>query len=108
MPTSSHSGRTNTIVRPVASHLSHRVLPGAAAGAGRLSSAPAALGAYRPALGLITGVAAIGVAVALSGLRRGPDLEAKSAGDLDVADLPAGAPVLQEAGFADDGTAVSG
>jgi hypothetical protein len=57
---------------------------------------------------LITGVEAIGAAVALSGLRRRPDLEAKSAGDLDVADLPAGAPVLQEAGSADDSTAVSG
>jgi len=61
-----------------------------------------------PALGLITGVAAIGAAVALGGLRRRPDLEAKSAGDLDVADLPAGAPVLQEAGLANDSTAVSG
>jgi hypothetical protein len=72
------------------------------------SFAPGALAACRPALGLITGVAATGAAVALSGLRRQPDLEAKSAGDLDVADLPAGAPVLQEAGFADDRTAVSG
>jgi len=89
-------------------------LPSGAAAAGqasidgKLSSAPAALAAYRPVLGLITGVAAIGAAVALSGLRRRPDLEAKSAGDLDVADLPAGAPVLQEAGFADHSTAVSG
>jgi hypothetical protein len=48
----------------------------------------AALAAYRPALGLITGVAAIGAAVALSGLRRRPDLEAKSADDLDVAVCP--------------------
>jgi len=35
----------------------------------RSSSAPATLGAYRPALGLITGIAAIGMLVALSGLR---------------------------------------
>jgi MFS family permease len=40
-----------------------------AGGAGRLSSAPAALSAYRPALGLITGIAAIGMLVALTGLR---------------------------------------
>jgi len=40
-----------------------------AAGAGRLVSAPATLAAYRPALILITGVAAIGTLVALSGLR---------------------------------------
>ena len=40
-----------------------------AGGAGRHASAPATLAAYRPALGLITGVAAIGMLVALSGLR---------------------------------------
>ena len=40
-----------------------------AGGAGQLSSAPATLAAYRPALGLITGIAAIGMLVALSGLR---------------------------------------
>ena len=40
-----------------------------ASGASQLSSASAALAAYRPALGLITGVAAIGMLVALSGLR---------------------------------------
>ena len=90
------------------SQLDRSTRPCRAGGAGRLSSAPAALAAYRPALGLITGVEAIGAAVALSGLRRRPDLEAKSAGDLDVADLPAGAPVLQEAGLANDSTAVSG
>ena len=49
-----------------------------AGGAGTLSSAPAALAAYRPALGLITGIAAIGAAVALSGLRRQPSPEAAS------------------------------
>jgi MFS family permease len=40
-----------------------------AGGASGLASAPATLAAYRPALGLITGVAAIGMLVALSGLR---------------------------------------
>ena len=40
-----------------------------AGGAGQLSSAPATLAAYRPALGLITAIAAIGLLVALSGLR---------------------------------------
>ncbi len=53
-----------------------------AGGAGRLSSAPAVLAAYRPALGLITGVAAIGMLVALSGLRRGRDRAAVPAGEL--------------------------
>ena len=38
--------------------------------AGQLVSASATLAAYRPALGLITGIAAIGMLVALSGLRR--------------------------------------
>ena len=41
-----------------------------AAGAGRLLSPAATLAAYRPALILITGVAAAGTLVALSGLRR--------------------------------------
>jgi MFS family permease len=40
-----------------------------AGGASQLTSAQAALGAYRPALALITGVSALGAAVALSGLR---------------------------------------
>jgi sugar phosphate permease len=53
-----------------------------AGGAGRLSSAPAVLAAYRPALGLITGVAGIGMLVALSGLRRGRDRAAVPAGEL--------------------------
>jgi MFS family permease len=76
-----------------------------AGGGSRLTSAPAALAAYRPALALITGVAAVGTAVALSGLRSRPGVAAGSAEDLAVADLPAGAPALQEAGLADDGTA---
>jgi len=45
-----------------------------AAGASRLVSATATLAAYRPALILITGVAAIGTLVALSGLRGQRDL----------------------------------
>jgi sugar phosphate permease len=45
-----------------------------AGGAGRLASAPATLAAYRPALILITVVAAIGALVALSGLRSQRDL----------------------------------
>jgi hypothetical protein len=45
-----------------------------AGGAGRLASAPVTLAAYRPALVLITAVAAIGALVALSGLRSQPDL----------------------------------
>ncbi len=40
-----------------------------AGGASRITSAPAVLAAYRPALFLITGVAAVGALVALSGLR---------------------------------------
>jgi predicted MFS family arabinose efflux permease len=40
-----------------------------AGGANRLTSAQATLGAYGPALALITGVSALGAAVALTGLR---------------------------------------
>jgi MFS family permease len=40
------------------------------AGGGRLSTPAVTLAAYRPALFLITGVAAVGALVALSGLRR--------------------------------------
>jgi MFS family permease len=47
-----------------------------AAGAGRALSPAATLAAYRPALILITGVAAAGTLVALSGLRRRRDLAA--------------------------------
>jgi hypothetical protein len=39
-----------------------------AGGANRVTTAQAALGAYRPALVLITGVSALGAVVALSGL----------------------------------------
>jgi MFS family permease len=51
-----------------------------AGGAGRLVSAPATLAAYRPALVLITGVAAIGMLVALSGLRSRRDPAVPPAG----------------------------
>jgi hypothetical protein len=54
-----------------------------AGGAGRLSSAPATLAAYRPALGLITGIAAIGMLVALSGLRSRPAQQAELADGLE-------------------------
>jgi MFS family permease len=50
-----------------------------AGGASRLASAPATLAAYRPALGLITGIAAIGTLVALNGLRRRPTRQARQA-----------------------------
>jgi MFS family permease len=49
-----------------------------AGGAGRLASAPTTLAAYRPALVLITGVAAIGTLVALRGLRSQPDRSAST------------------------------
>jgi len=62
-----------------------------AGGASRPSpaSAPATLAAYRPALGLITGIAAIGMVVALSGLRSQP-APARLAGDLANGDLANG------------------
>jgi predicted MFS family arabinose efflux permease len=41
-----------------------------AGGASRLTSPAAVLGAYRPALGVITGIAAAGALVAVNGLRR--------------------------------------
>jgi MFS family permease len=47
-----------------------------AAGASRVASASATLAAYRPAMFLITGVAAVGALVALSGLRRRPQAAA--------------------------------
>jgi len=60
------------------------------AGGGNTITSPAAvLAAYRPALYLIAGVAVLGLAAALSGLRRGPALEAElspaEAPDLDHA-----------------------
>ena len=41
-----------------------------AGGAGTMTSPSAVLGAYRPALGLITAISAAGALVAISGLRR--------------------------------------
>jgi MFS family permease len=57
-----------------------------AGGAGQLVSPSATLAAYRPALVLITGIAAIGMLVALSGLRGRPAPEAGLPGDLRTGD----------------------
>jgi hypothetical protein len=62
-----------------------------AGGAGQLASAPATLAAYRPALALITGVAAIGMLVALSGMRRRPDRKVELAGSLGAGNRGTGA-----------------
>ena len=59
-----------------------------AGGASGLSSASATLAAYRPALGLITGIAAIGMLVALSGLRSRPVQQAGLAGELTAGGRP--------------------
>jgi predicted MFS family arabinose efflux permease len=65
-----------------------------ASGAGRLASATATLAAYRPALIVITGVAAVGALVALSGLRsqdvavRQADEPAAGAVAAEVATVP--------------------
>ena len=61
-----------------------------AGGAGRLASAPATLAAYRPALGLITGIAVIGMVVALSGLRRRPAQRVELPGKLGTGNLRVG------------------
>jgi hypothetical protein len=61
-----------------------------AGGAGQLVSAPATLAAYRPALGLITGIAAIGMLVALSGLRRRPAQQVELPGNLGTGNLRVG------------------
>jgi MFS family permease len=60
-----------------------------AGGAGHLVSASATLAAYRPALGLITGIAAIGMLVALSGLRSRPTQQVELPGALRVGELMA-------------------
>jgi MFS family permease len=60
-----------------------------AGGAGQLVSASATLAAYRPALGLITGIATIGMLVALSGLRSRPTQQVELPGDLRVGELMA-------------------
>src|SRR5580693_2751849 len=61
-----------------------------AGGAGQLVSASATLAAYRPALGLITGIAAIGMLVALSGLRRRPAQQVELPGNLGTGNLRVG------------------
>jgi MFS family permease len=61
-----------------------------AGGAGQLVSPSATLAAYRPALVLITGIAAIGMLVALSGLRSRPARQAGVPGDLGTGNLRAG------------------
>jgi MFS family permease len=60
-----------------------------AGGASRLTSASATLAAYRPALALITGIAALGMLVALSGLRGRKTPQGSLAGD-PAAGLTAG------------------
>jgi MFS family permease len=62
-----------------------------AGGANTLTSPSAVLSAYRPALYLITGVAALGLVAALPGLRRGgaPDADAGEAGRPAVAQAEA-------------------
>ena len=75
-----------------------------ASGAGQLVSATATLAAYRPALILITGVAAVGALVALSGLRSQRDFAVAQAGEL--AGGAAAAEVATAREFTKDGTAV--
>ena len=48
------------------------------------------MAAYRPALGLITGIAAIGMLVALSGLRRRPAQQVELPGSLGTGSLGTG------------------
>jgi MFS family permease len=74
-----------------------------ASGAGRVASATATLAAYRPALILITGVAAVGALVALSGLRSQRDVAVAQAGEPAAA--PAAAEVATVPEFAEDSTA---
>jgi MFS family permease len=60
-----------------------------AGGANTLTSPSAVLSAYRPALYLITGVAALGLLAALPGLRRGAALEAGEADQFIGVEAPA-------------------
>jgi MFS family permease len=57
--------------------------------AGQVVSASATLAAYRPALGLITGIAAIGMLVALSGLRSRPTQQVELPGNPRIGELMA-------------------
>ena len=63
-----------------------------AAGANTLTSPAAVLSAYRPALYLITGVAAVGLLAALSGLRRGTSQVPDEVTEFPAAQAPAAAP----------------
>jgi hypothetical protein len=75
-----------------------------AAGAGRTASpasASATLASYRPALFLITGVAAVGALAALSGLRR-RDRAAAGAGQVVIDAEPARPAVAEAPEFAED------
>ena len=74
-----------------------------ASGAGQLISPTATLAAYRPALILITGVAAVGALVALSGLRSQRDVTVAQA---ELAGGAAAAEVATTREFTKDSTAV--
>jgi hypothetical protein len=68
-----------------------------AGGGNTLTSPAAALAAYRPALYLITGVAALGLLVALPGLRRdAAPVRDKEAAELLVAESYAADPGLED------------
>ena len=60
-----------------------------AAGANTLTSPAAVVSAYRPALYLITGVAAVGLLAALPGLRRGGTQIPDEVTEFSVAETPA-------------------
>jgi hypothetical protein len=68
-----------------------------ASGAGHLVSPAATLTAYRPALILITAVAAVGALVALSGLRRQRDVSVAPAGMAAAPAAPAALTVREPA-----------
>ena len=74
-----------------------------ASGVGRVASATATLAAYRPALILITGVAAVGALVALSGLRSQRDVAVAQADEPAAGTAPAEVATVPE--FAKDSTA---
>ena len=67
-----------------------------AGGANTLTSPSAALSAYRPALYVITGVAALGLVAALPGLRRGAVPAADEGGQLAAAETRADTPSVAE------------
>jgi hypothetical protein len=66
-----------------------------AAGANTLTSPAAVLSAYRPALYLITGVAALGLLAALPGLGRGTNRMPSEVTEYVAAETPAPAPELE-------------